>query len=71
MSLESETEQREPTPELVNNRQLIVASANYWFQAARKHQKNGEMAMALCCMENAVNHLENELYSLREKLKCR
>jgi len=52
-----------PTPK----RKHLVQSAGYWFDAARKAQLDGEMAVALIAMENAYNHVENALAGERER----
>jgi hypothetical protein len=45
----------------MSERQHLVQSAGYWFNAARKYQLAGEMSEALFAMENAYNHVENAL----------
>lgn len=46
------------------NRKLLVQTAGYWFKSAREAQDKGDMATALLCMENALNHTENALGAL-------
>lgn len=43
-------------------RQLVVLTADYWFQHARKDGYS--MAERLLFMENALNHTENQLAGL-------
>ena len=47
---------------------LVVESAQYWFEQARKAQDAEDMSLALCCMENAFNHTEGALCAALRKL---
>jgi hypothetical protein len=49
-------------------RTTIVPSAQYWFNAARVHQRAGRMSEALLAMEQVVQHTESALAHVMEKV---
>jgi hypothetical protein len=53
--------------EKIANRTHAVASAGYWFRAARDAQMAGAIGDALLFMENAYNHAEGALVALRRE----
>ena len=50
-------------------REHLVKSAGYWFNKARDHQCEGELAEALMAMENAYNHVENAAAAFKRALE--
>jgi hypothetical protein len=54
-------EEREPG---TKPRVCVVRTAQYWFDAAKKAQANGDAFAALGFMENAFNHTENALVTV-------
>lgn len=44
-------------------RKFAVEGAAYWFNSARRAQREHDMGEALACMENAFNHTENALFA--------
>lgn len=56
-----------PAPERPQ-RQHLIQSAGYWFNAARDKASEGLANEALMAMENAYNHVENALAAARAEV---
>ncbi len=53
----------------MSNRKLIIASAQHWYDSAKKAALEGDYSHALLYFENAFNHTENALAAARRALK--